>query len=102
MTGPFWSASPHHRPGRRIAPGTVTATLPLRIGICKIPVAAGQGSGGFDFDIEPGMPDRSILTFRMESIEPAIAMPELGRQTVHEEALEVIGEWVASLPGSCE
>jgi hypothetical protein len=29
-------------------------------------------------------------------------MPELGRQTMHEEALDVIRDWIASLPGSCD
>lgn len=80
---------------------TIDVTDPLQLGICKIPVAAGQGSGGFAYDIEPGHPERSILVFRMESIAPGIAMPELGRQTRHEEALEVIRDWIASLPGGC-
>jgi uncharacterized repeat protein (TIGR03806 family) len=80
---------------------TIDVTDPLQLGICKIPVAAGQGSGGFDYDIEPGHPERSILIFRMESIEPGIAMPEIGRQMMHAEALDVIGDWIASLPGAC-
>jgi uncharacterized repeat protein (TIGR03806 family) len=75
---------------------------PARYGVCKPPVAAGHGSGDRKVDIVPGNPERSILTFRMESTEPGVAMPELGRQTVHSEALEVVNAWIAELPGSCE
>jgi uncharacterized repeat protein (TIGR03806 family) len=80
---------------------TIDVTNPTQLGVCKSPVAAGQGSGGLSFDIVPGDPDMSILVFRMESVEPGIAMPEVGRQTVHVEALEVIREWIGELEGSC-
>ncbi|MEO8606058.1 MAG: hypothetical protein ABI629_26040, partial [bacterium] len=72
-----------------------------RYGVCKPPVAAGQGSGGRRVDILPGEPDGSILVYRMESIMPGIAMPELGRQAVHAEAVELIRQWIAELDGSC-
>lgn len=75
---------------------------PLRIGICKSPVAAGRGTGGRRYDIVPGNPDASILPFRMQSTDPGIAMPELGRVRSHAEGVEVIREWIASLAGSCE
>jgi uncharacterized repeat protein (TIGR03806 family) len=77
-------------------------TVPARYGVCKGPVAAGQGTGGRRVDIFPGRPDESILVFRMESTAPGIAMPELGRQTTHDEALVVIREWIEGLPGTCE
>jgi hypothetical protein len=38
----------------------------------------------------------------MESTEAGVAMPELGRQTVHMEAIDVINQWIAELPGSCD
>ena len=69
--------------------------------MCKSPVAAGIGSGGFSYDIDPGQPDASILVFRMASTQPGIAMPELGRQTVHTQALAVIRDWIDSIEGSC-
>jgi parallel beta-helix repeat protein len=80
---------------------TVDVTNSTELGVCKSPVAAGQGSGGLNFDIVPGGPDESILVFRMESVEPGIAMPEIGRQTVHVEALEVIRDWITEMEGSC-
>lgn len=79
----------------------ISETEALKLGICKSPVAAGRGTGGFRYDIEPGRPDQSILLFRMISLDPGVAMPELGRRRVHQEAIEVIREWIASLPGDC-
>lgn len=70
---------------------------PSRIGFCKQPIAAGPGSGGRSYDIVPGDPDRSILLYRLESVEPGSRMPELGRELVHEEGVELIREWIASL-----
>ena len=69
-------------------------------GIGKHPVAAGRGSGGRDFAIDPGRPDNSILLFRMASTDPGVAMPELGRATVHDEALAVLTRWIAAMPAS--
>jgi len=70
---------------------------PARFGVCKSPVAAGHGSGDLKVDIYPGRPDLSILSYRMQSTMPGVAMPELGRQTAHDEALAVINQWIAEL-----
>lgn len=70
---------------------------PVTRGILKRPVAAGRGSGGFDFDIEPGHPERSILLFRMEARDPGIAMPELGREVLHREGIALIRRYIASM-----
>ncbi|MBC9034730.1 hypothetical protein IAG41_20260 [Sphingomonas sp. JC676] len=67
-------------------------------GIFKRPTAAGRGSGTRDFDIVPGAADASILTFRMESTDPGIAMPELGRATVHKKGVALIRQWIDSMP----
>ncbi len=71
-------------------------------GICKTPVAAGRGSGGLHYDIVPGDPDASILVFRMESNDPGIMMPELGRSVAHEEGVALVREWIAAMaPRTC-
>ena len=67
-------------------------------GIFKRPVAAGRGSGNRDFAIKPGDPDGSILIYRMESTDPGIAMPELGRATVHKEGVALLRRWIAAMP----
>ena len=79
---------------------TLTTEL-NHLGICKSPVSAGNGSGGHQYDIVPGKPDKSILVYRMESLNPGEMMPELGRTMVHTEGVELIREWIASLEGSC-
>jgi len=38
----------------------------------------------------------------MESTEPGVAMPEFGRQLAHGQAIAVLNDWIASLPGSCD
>lgn len=70
---------------------------PLRVGRCKLPIAAGQGTGNRAWDIVPGKPDDSILTYRMESTDPGVMMPELGRSLVHEEGVELIRQWIAAM-----
>jgi len=63
----------------------------------KSPVAAGKGSGDRMYDIVPGKPEESILTYRMESTDLEAMMPELGRSTVHTEGVALIKEWIASM-----
>ncbi len=67
------------------------------LGIMKRPTAAGRGAGDLLFDIVPGRPEESILVHRMESTDPGVMMPELGRTLVHEEGVRLIREWIASL-----
>jgi len=98
-------SSCHNRGGLARTSGlylTIDEQDPTALGICKSPVAAGGGAGDLRYDIEPGRPERSILTYRMESTAPAVAMPELGRALVHAQAIEVLNEWIRSLPGSCD
>lgn len=70
---------------------------PVKLGILKRPVAAGRGSGGLEFDIVPGDPARSILTYRMSGLEPGIAMPELGKSTVDTEGLALVERWISGM-----
>jgi uncharacterized repeat protein (TIGR03806 family) len=76
-------------------------TVPATLGVCKPPVATGRGSGGLQFDIVPGQPDQSILIYRIESTEPDIRMPELGRNLVHAEGVALMREWITAMAGSC-
>lgn len=76
---------------------TYGETDPVALGIGKRPVAAGRGSGGRTFDISPGDPDGSILLYRVESTEPGIMMPELGRTRHDAAAVELLRDWIANL-----
>ncbi len=80
-----------------------TETDPAKFGICKSPVAAGSGSGGFEYNILPGKPDSSIMIYRMNSSVIDIAMPELARSVIHTEGVELITQWIASMEeGACD
>jgi uncharacterized repeat protein (TIGR03806 family) len=72
-------------------------TTPAHLGVLKRPVAAGRGSGGREFSILPGQPDRSILLHRMESNEPGIMMPQFGRSMVHSDGVALIRQWISAM-----
>ena len=67
---------------------------PAHLGVNKAPVAAGRGTGDLQYDITPGYPHKSILVFRMNTTDPAIAMPEIGREQIHAEGVKLIEEWI--------
>ncbi|HQT54875.1 MAG TPA: hypothetical protein PKX06_15545, partial [Phenylobacterium sp.] len=75
-------------------------TDPANLGVRRRPVAAGRGSGGLEFDIDPGRPETSILLHRMKSREPGVMMPELGRSLVDEQGVALIADYLRSLPAS--
>jgi parallel beta-helix repeat protein len=71
---------------------------PAKWGVWKNPVAAGHASGGREYDIVPGKPDASILVHRLESDDPSIRMPSVGRHLVHDESTKLIRAWIAGMP----
>ena len=79
---------------------TLAAAGP-QLGLCKPPIAAGQGTGGFRYGIHPGRPDESILVYRTASLDPGAMMPELGRALAQDEAVALLRRWVAEMPGGC-
>lgn len=73
------------------------------VGLCKPPVAAGAGSGGLDYAIVPGDADSSILTYRMDSNETDVRMPEIGRSVIHTEGVALMREWINAMdPVNCD
>ena len=75
--------------------------VPLRLGRCKLPIAAGMGTGDRRHDVVPGRPDDSILVYRIGSDDPSVMMPELGRSVVHAEGVQLIRDWIAAMQGNC-
>ena len=75
-----------------------TDPVNVNYGIGKRPTAAGRGSGNMDFAIAPGDPDHSFLIYRLESLDPGIAMPELGRSAVHKEGAALLRQWISEMP----
>ncbi|MFT5355825.1 MAG: putative repeat protein (TIGR03806 family) [Polyangiales bacterium] len=75
----------------------------FRLGICKRPGSAGAGTGGLTYDLVPGVPDESILLFRMETVDLGAIMPLIGRSLQDREAVALIRRWIAAMPTqSCE
>ncbi len=70
-------------------------TLPIDLGVCRHPVAAGMASGGFLYDVVPGKPDQSIMVFRMKSNDPQYKMPQLPLTTVDQFGVDLISQWIA-------
>lgn len=64
-------------------------------GVCKYPIA--YSTNGLDFDIVPGDADNSILPHRMQ-LKTAKKMPEVGRDLIHEEGMDLINAWINSMP----
>ena len=95
----------HHPLGvARFSGLVLSAAEPLgpTTGVCKSSQAEAAANGGHEFDIVPGDPATSVLRFRMDSVAPGIRMPELSKSVVHEEGVDLIHDWIASLPGSCD
>ncbi|WP_058022627.1 SO2930 family diheme c-type cytochrome [Pseudohongiella spirulinae] len=76
-------------------------TSALAMGVCKPPVAAGRGAGGHRYSIVPGHPEQSILSYRIESQEVGVLMPEVGRSLTHDSGLALINEWIRQQSGQC-
>lgn len=74
----------------------------LKLGFCKQPVAAGKGTGNRLYDMAPGHADQSVLVFRMDSDDPSVMMPELGRSVVHHEGVRLIADWIDAQAGDCD
>lgn len=89
---------PANTSGLHLDPAT---PLGPAFGLCKLPIAAGKGTGNRSYDIVPGRPDDSILVHRLESTIPDVMMPEIGRALRHTEAVSMIRDWVLELDGGC-
>lgn len=75
----------------------------FRLGVCKRPGSAGEGTGGLTYDIVPGDPDNSILVFRVETTEVGAMMPLLGRSLQDPYGATLVRRWIAAMdPVSCE
>lgn len=73
---------------------------PRAYGICKGPVAAGDGTGGFYHDILPGNPDESIIVHRMKSTDPDVKMPEIPNRLPDLAGVALISDWIRNMPAT--
>ena len=73
-----------------------------QLGFCKAPVAAGKATGNRLFDIVPGKPEESILMYRIETDDPGMRMPEVGRSIRHVEGVALLHQWISEMkPDAC-
>jgi uncharacterized repeat protein (TIGR03806 family) len=70
------------------------------LGVCKPPVAVGEATGGFLYDVVPGDPDHSILTYRVGSTQPATMMPQIGRSVTDAQGEQLMRDWITGLQGT--
>jgi uncharacterized repeat protein (TIGR03806 family) len=96
-----------HRPGGEAGSSGLDLRLetvdPFSFGICRVPVAAGPGTGGRTYDIVPADPDASIMVFRISSTEPQLKMPEIPTLTADANGVALVRAWIAAMPSaSCQ
>ncbi|MCC6794129.1 MAG: hypothetical protein IT366_03345 [Candidatus Hydrogenedentes bacterium] len=75
----------------------LTQQNPIQLGIYKPPVAAGRGSEGNLYSIEPGHPQSSFLVGRLTSTGPAVMMPPVGRRLPNAEAIALVSQWISGM-----
>lgn len=84
--------------GVQLEYGRDYAAEPGKFGVCKTPVAGGKN--GYPFDVIPGNADDSYLLFRMTTVDNRHKMPELARNTAHQEGTALIRSWIDQLPSA--
>ncbi|MGH2667045.1 hypothetical protein [Flavobacterium sp.] len=67
-------------------------------GVCMTPLFSIENG---PFVINGGNADRSEMVIRVGSNEGAVMMPIIGRTTVHDEGLQLIKDWINTLPANC-
>ena len=91
-----------HRPGGNAGASSldlrITTTDQLNLGVCRVPSAAGPGTGGNMYDIVWGHPEESIMISRMSSTEPETKMPQIPTITSDANGTKLITDWIKSVP----
>lgn len=74
-------------------------TDPANLGICVVPedIPISQ----LTHIVSRGKPPKSALHYRISSTDETVRMPLLGRTIVHEEAVQLIEQWINSLNPPC-
>lgn len=72
---------------------------PAHLGICVEP---DEDLGPtFTHIIRAGSTERSVLYYRISSTDQSVRMPLFGRTLVHDEGVQLIGEWITGLTPPC-
>ena len=52
--------------------------------------------------VSPGRPERSVLYYRINTTDETVRMPLKGRTLIHQEAVDLIEQWINSLSQTCD
>lgn len=74
-------------------------TDPVNAGICVPPEDPIEPSQ--EYIVKAGSAARSMLYYRLSSTDEAVRMPLMGRTVRHEEAIQLIGDWINAMPPDC-
>lgn len=74
---------------------------PVNLGVCVEPEDPLPENPELTYIVARGNTYRSMLLHRISSTEEAVRMPLMGRTVVHEEAVQLVADWINSLPGPC-
>ncbi|MEM9053109.1 MAG: hypothetical protein AAGC47_13735 [Bacteroidota bacterium] len=74
---------------------------PVNIGICEEFTEDFADSPPIDYIIEAGDADASMLIYRVSSVNTGYQMPFLGKSVVHKEGLQLLVDYVNSIPIEC-
>jgi uncharacterized repeat protein (TIGR03806 family) len=74
-------------------------TVPQNLGICVPPDEVISPS--LTYIVAKKNSLRSVLTYRLKSVNPSERMPLLGRTVKHEEAVALIEQWINSMDAPC-
>lgn len=71
---------------------------PINLGVC---VERQEPVEGMPYIISSGDAQRSVMHYRLSSTDESIRMPLLGRTIVHEEAVDMITQWINAMDTPC-
>ncbi len=74
-------------------------TDPVNLGICVPP--QDPFAQGVDYIVHAGNANRSMLYYRIASTDEAVRMPLLERTIQHQEAVQLIADWINAMPNTC-
>jgi uncharacterized repeat protein (TIGR03806 family) len=66
-------------------------------GVCKKPLAYGGPGAPYQYDIEPGQADASLILYRLSHTTTADVMPAVGRKVNHTEAINLVRDWISQI-----
>ncbi|MEO8066497.1 MAG: hypothetical protein ABI599_02265 [Flavobacteriales bacterium] len=72
---------------------------PVNLGICVEPDE--QINADLTHIVARGATERSVLFYRISATDETVRMPLLGRSVVHQEAVQLFGDWINGLSPPC-